>query len=75
MTTLDPAYCADGCGRLAETERPMGVTADGDLIVELVCRICVLPVEVRKLATRVRERAAEIRADNRITYDQDMGEL
>ena len=26
MTTLDPAYCADGCGRLAETERP---TADG----------------------------------------------
>ena len=23
---LDPAYCADGCGRLAETERP---TADG----------------------------------------------
>ena len=25
-TSLDPAYCADGCGRLAETERP---TADG----------------------------------------------
>ena len=23
---IDPAYCADGCGRLAETERP---TADG----------------------------------------------
>ena len=32
MTSLDPAYCADGCGRLAETERP---TADGR--TELVC--------------------------------------
>ena len=32
MTTLDPAYCADGCGRLAETERP---TADGR--TEQVC--------------------------------------
>jgi hypothetical protein len=38
VTNLDPAYCADGCGRLADRERPMGVTADGDLIVELVCR-------------------------------------
>ena len=40
MTTLDPAYCADGCGRLAETERPMGVAADGDYIAELVCNRC-----------------------------------
>ena len=30
--SLDDAYCADGCGRLAETERP----ATG----ELVCRGC-----------------------------------
>lgn len=36
--TLDAAYCADGCGELADRERPMGVTQDGDLIVELVCR-------------------------------------
>ena len=36
--SLDAAYCADGCGRLAERERPMGVTRDGDLTVELVCR-------------------------------------
>ena len=40
MLSLDPAYCADGCGRLAETERPMGVTEGGDLSVELVCRQC-----------------------------------
>lgn len=43
--TLDPVYCADGCGRLAERERPMGFWPAGDLIdgeevvsVELVCR-------------------------------------
>lgn len=42
MTTLDPAYCADGCGRLAETERPQGVSRDGEVIVELVCRRCAL---------------------------------
>jgi hypothetical protein len=35
VTTLDPAYCADGCGRLAETERP---TADGR--TEQVCTGC-----------------------------------
>lgn len=35
--SLDPALCADGCGRPADRERPMGVTRDGDLIVELVC--------------------------------------
>lgn len=42
---LDPAYCADGCGRLADRERPYGMFAAGDLIdmepviaVELVCR-------------------------------------
>lgn len=35
MTTLDPAYCADGCGRLAETERPR---SDGT--TEQVCRPC-----------------------------------
>ena len=33
MTTLDPAYCADGCGRLAETER----VAYSDGHIELVC--------------------------------------
>lgn len=33
--SLDDALCADGCGRLAETERP---TADG--APELVCRDC-----------------------------------
>lgn len=42
MTSLDPAYCADGCGRLAETERPQGVSRDGEVIVELVCRRCAL---------------------------------
>ena len=47
MTHLDPAYCADGCGRLAETERPMAVKADGDLIVELVCREHATPLEDR----------------------------
>lgn len=43
--TLDPAYCADGCGRLAERERPLGMWPPGELIdreeviaVELVCR-------------------------------------
>ena len=66
MTTLDPAYCADGCGRLAETERPMGVTADGDYIAELVCNRC---------AHTSAHEAMEWLADNRITYDQDMGEL
>lgn len=35
MTHLDPAYCADGCGRLAETERP---TADGR--IEAACAEC-----------------------------------
>lgn len=44
--TLDPVYCADGCGRLAERERPMGAsgpaevhghTEDGWLYFELVC--------------------------------------
>lgn len=42
--TLDPVYCADGCGRLAETERPLGMFPAGDLIdgeevhsYELVC--------------------------------------
>ena len=38
MTHLDPAYCADGCGRLAETERP---TADGR--TEAVCAECAKP--------------------------------
>lgn len=38
MTALDPAYCADGCGRLAETERP---TADGRR--EQVCGECAHP--------------------------------
>ena len=46
MTTLDPAYCADGCGRLAETERPMGVTADGDYVAELVCNRCAHTVHI-----------------------------
>lgn len=47
--TLDPVYCADGCGRLAETERPLGMFPAGDLIdgeevvsVELVCARCGL---------------------------------
>lgn len=42
--SLDAAYCADGCGRLAERERPLGVFPEGALIdgeaviaVELVC--------------------------------------
>jgi hypothetical protein len=39
--SLDPAVCADGCGRLATHERPMGVTRDGDLTVELVCASCL----------------------------------
>ena len=43
MTHLDPAYCADGCGRLAETERPTGVGEGGAVTVELVCRICGIP--------------------------------
>lgn len=38
MTSLDPAYCADGCGRLAETERP---TADGRR--EQTCSECATP--------------------------------
>ena len=42
MTTLDPAYCADGCGRLAETERP---TADGR--TEDVCWADAEPLEDR----------------------------
>ena len=42
MTCLDPAYCADGCGRLAETERP---TADGRR--EQVCREHATPLEDR----------------------------
>ena len=68
MTTLDPAYCADGCGRLAETERPMGVSPKGEafgyddgegyLHVELVCRQCAHTV-----------------AQPGITFDQDMGDL
>jgi hypothetical protein len=49
--TLDPVYCADGCGRLAETERPAAVsgpgevyghTEDGWIHTELVCRRCAL---------------------------------
>ena len=40
MTTLDPAYCADGCGRLAETERP---TADGR--TEKVCALHAEPLD------------------------------
>jgi len=45
--SLDAAYCADGCGRLAERERPMGVAGpakcydhaeDGWIYYELVCR-------------------------------------
>ena len=36
--TDDSVYCADSCGRPADRERPLGVTQDGDLIVELVCR-------------------------------------
>ena len=66
MTHLDPAYCADGCGRLAETERPMGVTADGDVIVELVCMSCF---------SATYNAVMDYFADNRITFDQDMGEL
>ena len=34
----DSVYCADSCGQPADRERPLGVTQDGDLIVELVCR-------------------------------------
>ena len=77
MTTLDPAYCADGCGRLAETERPMGVTADGDYIAELVCRACAIPAEVRELAARMLadDLANGVLPDGWITFDQDMGEL
>ena len=68
MTTLDPAYCADGCGRLAETERPAGVSPKGEafgyddgegyLHTELVCNECA--------------RAYTLWG---ITFDQDMGEL
>lgn len=45
--SLDPAYCADGCGRLADRERPYAVSGpakveghaeDGWIYVELVCR-------------------------------------
>ena len=36
--TDDSVYCADSCGQPADRERPLGVTQDGDLIVELVCR-------------------------------------
>jgi hypothetical protein len=42
--SLDPVYCADGCGRLAERQRPMGMWPQGDLVAgeevhsyELVC--------------------------------------
>ena len=66
MTTLDPDYCADGCGRLAETERPMGVTKDGDLIVELVCLACY---------SATYNAVMGYFAASRITFDQDMGEL
>lgn len=59
MTTLDPAYCADGCGRLAETERPMGMSADGDYIAELVCLPCL---------SASRTAVMEWMADNRITW-------
>ena len=45
--SLDAAYCADGCGRLADRERPMGMWPEGDLIdgeevhsYELVCNRC-----------------------------------
>lgn len=39
---VDPheAYCADGCGRLAETERIAGLTSRGTEVVELVCHPC-----------------------------------
>lgn len=39
---IDPheAYCADGCGRLAETERVAGLTSRGVEVVELVCHPC-----------------------------------
>ena len=41
MTTLDPALCADGCGRLAETERPAAdFTEGGEFRIELICRPC-----------------------------------
>ena len=59
MTTLDPAYCADGCGRLAETERPR---SDGT--TEQVCLRCLEASYVQDWL-----------ADQRITFDQDMGEL
>lgn len=42
--TLDPVYCADGCGRLAETERPYGMDRDSEEIVELVCARCSMEV-------------------------------
>ena len=66
MTHLDPAYCADGCGRLAETERPMGVTSAGEYIAELVCLACY---------SATYNAVMDFFADGRITFDQNMGEL
>ena len=44
--SLDDAYCADGCGRLAETERP---TADGRN--EMVCSDhATIPLEALEAA-------------------------
>lgn len=39
---VDPheAFCVDGCGRLAETERIAGLTSRGVEVVELVCHPC-----------------------------------
>lgn len=38
MTTPDDdVRCADSCGRVATCERLVGITRDGDEIVELVC--------------------------------------
>lgn len=34
------AFCAGGCGRLAETEIPAGLTSSGTEVVDLVCHPC-----------------------------------
>lgn len=41
----DDVYCADDCTHLADRERPLGVTQDGDLVVELVCHDHEAPTE------------------------------
>lgn len=51
------AFCAGGCGRLAETEIPAGLTSSGTEVVDLVCHPCrakllSLPLPAAPVSTR-----------------------